>query len=252
MHHAGLNATAYYQHQEEEMPKALYQVFLKDVDAYIKKNTPVQHLIGHEYFYGYSFHVSKDVLIPRYETEELVTNVLDFIETLFDQKPIRCVDIGTGSGCIAISLKKERPNLIVSASDISKEALKVAVKNAQSLEVDITFKQGDMMIPVGGETFDVIVSNPPYLKTGEVVESIVLDNEPHVALFGGDDGLKYYRRLFEESPALLNPRFLIALEHGYDSAKAIRKLAKKLLPGTEIIQKRDMQGRDRMTFIVKK
>lgn len=252
MHHAGLNATAYYQHQDQEMPKELYQVFLKDVDAYIKKNTPVQHLIGHEYFYGYSFHVSKDVLIPRYETEELVTNVLDYIENLFDQKPIRCVDIGTGSGCIAISLKKERPNLIVSASDISKEALKVAEKNAQSLGVDITFKEGDMMIPFTGETFDVIVSNPPYLKTGEVVESIVLDNEPHVALFGGDDGLKYYRRLFEESPALLNPRFLIALEHGYDSAKAIRKLAKKLLPGTEIIQKKDMQGRDRMTFIVKK
>jgi release factor glutamine methyltransferase len=252
MHHAALSATAFYQHQNEEMSKESYQAFLKDVDAYIKKNTPVQHLIGHEYFYGYCFTVNKDVLIPRYETEELVTNVLDYMDSFFEDRPLNVVDIGTGSGCIAISLKKERPSLNVYASDISDKALKVATLNAEKLEVDVDFKLGDMTAPFAGERFDVIVSNPPYLKTGEEVEALVLDNEPHVALFGGDDGLKYYRRLFEEAPDILNPRFFIALEHGFDSAKAIRKLAKKLLPGTEIIQKKDMQGKDRMTFIVKK
>ena len=252
MHHAGLSATVFYQQQDQEMPKEAYQCFLKDVDAYIKKNTPVQHLIGHEYFYGYCFHVNPDVLIPRYETEELVTNVLDYMDSFFDDSPLKVVDIGTGSGCIAISLKKERPTLTVHASDISEKALKVAQKNAESLEAEVVFKPGDMTSPWMGETFDVIVSNPPYLKNGEEVQSIVLHNEPHVALFGGDDGLKYYRRLFEEAPAILNKRYFIALEHGFDSAKAIRKMAKKLLPGTEIFQKKDMQGKDRMTFIVKK
>ncbi len=252
MHHAGLSATVFYQQQDQEMPKEAYQCFLKDVDAYIKKNTPVQHLIGHEYFYGYCFHVNPDVLIPRYETEELVTNVLDYMDSFFDDSPLKVVDIGTGSGCIAISLKKERPTLTVHASDISEKALKVAQKNAESLEAEVVFKPGDMTSPWVGETFDVIVSNPPYLKNGEEVQSIVLHNEPHVALFGGDDGLKYYRRLFEEAPAILNKRYFIALEHGFDSAKAILKMAKKLLPGTEIFQKKDMQGKDRMTFIVKK
>jgi release factor glutamine methyltransferase len=252
MHHAGLKATAYYQNQDEEMPKEMYQTFLKDVDAYVKKNTPVQHLIGHEYFYGYCFQVNPDVLIPRYETEELVTNVLDYMDSFFENKALSVADIGTGSGCIAISLKKERPTLQVYATDISPKALKVATENAKSLDTEIIFKEGDLTEPFRSLQFDVIVSNPPYLKTDEEIASIVKDHEPHVALYGGDDGLKYYRRLFEEAPAILKSRYFIALEHGYDSAKAIRKLAKKLLPGTEIIQKKDMEGKDRMTFIVKK
>lgn len=252
MHHAGLSATAYYQKQDEEMPKDAYQHFLKDVDAYIKKDTPVQHLIGHEYFYGYCIQVNPDVLIPRYETEELVTNLLDYIESFFDKRALNLVDIGTGSGCIAITLKKERPNLNVFASDISEKALNVAISNAKSLDANVAFKLGDLTAPFHGMKFDVIVSNPPYLKNGEAVEPVVLDHEPHLALFGGDDGLTYYRRLFEEAPAILNTPYLIALEHGFESAKAIRKLAKKLLPGTEIIHKKDLQGKDRMTFIVKK
>ncbi len=252
MHHAGLSATAYYQHQELEMPTDQYKAFLKDVDAYVKKNTPVQYLIGHEYFFGYCFNVNHDVLIPRYETEELVTNVLDYMDSYFADQPLKVVDIGTGSGCIAISLKKERPSLFVTATDISDKALKVAQENARSLAADVSFKLGDMTAPLEGMKFDVIVSNPPYLRNGEDVAPIVLDYEPHVALFGGDDGLQYYRQLFEEAPQILNRRYFIALEHGYDSAKAIRKLAKKLLPGTEIIHKKDMQGKDRMTFIVQK
>lgn len=253
MHHGPLTPTEYYVKKDESMDPSAYQWFLKDVDAYIKKDVPIQHLIGHEIFFGHPFKVSKDVLIPRFETEELVTHTLDYIESFFPSGPLRVADVGTGSGCIGLTLKKEMPRLDMTCTDISKKALKIAQENAQNLAVDVTFAEGNMCEPLGEmDKFDIIVSNPPYLKESERVAPIVKNHEPHEALYGGSDGLRYYRALFSEAEAYLKRPYMIAIEHGFDTAKAMRKLIQKTLKDATIVQKKDMQGRDRMTFVFKK
>lgn len=250
MHHASFTPTEYFQKKQEIMDENAYQSFLKDVDAYIKTSVPVQHLIGHETFFGHDFLVNKDVLIPRFETEELVINVLDYIDSFFEKKPLSLADIGTGSGCIAITLKKENPDLNVYASDISSKALKVAMQNADNLNGRISFEEGDMCAPfIGKMLFDVVVSNPPYLKTDEPLEKIVKDYDPKEALFGGKDGMYFYKRLFEDVDKIIQKKALIALEHGDDLGKPIKKLIKKTFPDAKIVQKKDMQGKDRMTFV---
>lgn len=250
MYHAAFSSTEYYQRKTEIMDDISYQNFLKDVDVYIKKSVPVQHLIGSETFFGYEFMVNEHVLIPRYETEELVFNVLEYIDSFFNQKDLILADIGTGSGCIGLTLKKENPNLTVFASDISLKALDVARQNADILNVDVTFKEGDMAKPfVDNHIFDVVVSNPPYLKIDEPLEKIVIDYDPKEALFGGKDGLVFYKRLFEDAPKIIKQKALIALEHGDDLAKPIKKIIKKTFPNARVVQKKDMQGKDRMTFV---
>lgn len=249
MHHASFSATEYFQKKSEIMDDKVYQNFLKDVDTYIKKSVPVQHMIGHETFFGYDFIVNEHVLIPRFETEELVFNVLEYIDSFFERKDLLLADIGTGSGCIGLTLKKEKPSLNVTVSDISSKALEVAKKNADILDVDVTFLEGDMCKPfLGGSRFDIIVSNPPYLKIEEPIEKIVKDFDPNEALFGGKDGLHFYRKLFEEVPSIIKNKGLIALEHGDDLAKPIKKMIKKVFPRARLVQKKDMQGKDRMTF----
>jgi len=254
MHHGPLTPTEYYLKKDEAMDEKAYTAFLKDVDEYIKHDVPIQHLIGHEVFYGYSFKVTKDVLIPRFETEELVTHTLDYIESFFPHdKPLRVADVGTGSGCIGLTLKKERASLSVTCTDVSKKAVTVAQENAEALGIHATFAEGNMCEPLGEfDKFDIIVSNPPYLKDQEPLEAVVKNHEPHVALFGGSDGLKYYRELFETAESYLNTPYMIAMEHGFDTAKAIRKLIQKTLKDVTVVQKKDMQGKDRMTFVFKK
>lgn len=237
---------------DEEMPEESYQAFLYGVDRHITKNIPVQHIIGKEYFFGYEFKVNKDVLIPRFETEELVANMLLLYDEVFNGAQVDLVDIGTGSGCLAITLDKEEVNMNVTATDISNEALIVAKENNELLEANVTFLQGDMLEPLKGKKFDVIVSNPPYIPNKEYVEDLVKENEPHVALFGGEDGLNFYRQIISGAKELLNERYIVGFEHAYDKAKEMKKLIKKYFDDVEIIQKKDLQGKDRMTFIVKR
>lgn len=236
----------------EEMPKETYDEFLYGVDRYITKNIPVQHIIGYEYFFGYKFKVNADVLIPRFETEELVANVLEQYDNVFNNQKVKVVDIGTGSGCLAVTLSAEEKNMEVSATDISNEALVVAKENNESLNGSVTFYQGDLFDPIKNQKFDILVSNPPYIPNEEFVEGLVKDNEPHVALFGGTDGLDFYRKIIEGAESILNDKYIIAFEHAYDKAKELKKIIKKNIKDVEIIQKKDMQGKDRMTFIIKK
>lgn len=237
---------------DTQMPEDIYNEFLYGVDRYITKNIPVQHILGYEYFYGHKFIVNNDVLIPRYETEELVANVLMYYDEVFDGKEVDTLDIGTGSGCLAITLDIEEPNMTVTGIDISEEALKVARQNNINLNGSATFLQGDLFAPVQGKKYDVIVSNPPYIPQGEYVEDLVVENEPDIALFGGEDGLHFYRLILEQAPNYVNDRFLIAFEHAYDKAKELKKLILKHFKDVKIIQKKDMQGKDRMTFVIKK
>lgn len=237
---------------DQEMPEDIYADFLYGVDRYIASNIPVQHILGYEYFYGHKFIVNSDVLIPRYETEELVANVLMMYDEVFDGKDVNVLDLGTGSGCLAVTLDVEEPHMHVTATDISDEALETAKKNNQNLKGNVTFVQGDWFEPIEGQKFDIIVSNPPYIPDSEYVEDLVVDNEPTVALFGGEDGLDFYRHIIENAQGHLEDRFIIAFEHAYDKAKELKKIIQKHFTDVDIIQKKDMQGKDRMTFIIKK
>lgn len=212
---------------------------------------PLQHILGYEYFYGYQFIVNEDVLIPRPETEELVANILAYYDEYFNGQKVDVCDIGTGSGAIAIALKKEEANFTMHASDISEKAIKVAKKNAQNLEANVNFLIGDMCEPLINQNIkvDILVSNPPYIPNNEEMEHSVKDFEPHVALFGGEDGLKFYRIIFERSKYLLKEKSFLAFEMGYNQKEKLTSLAKEYFPTSKIEVLKDMNGKNRMLFI---
>ena len=194
----------------------------------------------------------KDVLIPRYETEELVENILYRIDDYFnDYKEIHLCDVGTGSGAIAITLALEEPRLEVIATDISKEALVVAQDNAKTLGANVEFRNGDMLQPLldTHEKVDIFVSNPPYIPNDQDIEAMVKDNEPHVALFGGNDGLYFYRKIFKEVKPLLNDRALLAFEMGFDQRELMETAIKEFFGDYPFEIIKDINGKDRMLFI---
>ena len=216
-------------------------------------NEPLNYVLGYSYFYGYKMIVNKDVLIPRFETEELVGLILSFIDEHYkDKKRIKLADIGTGSGAIAIALKKEEEKLDVLASDISSEAIEVARQNAKNNDAEIEFLVGSMLDPLveKGIKLDVLVSNPPYIKKSEVLEPSVKDYEPHVALFGGDDGLKFYRMIFDKADKVMNKKGMLFFEMGYDQKEALTDLARQYFKNAEIKVFKDINKKDRMLSIV--
>jgi len=250
LHFSGLDSSRLYLSLDDEMDEEKRKLFDEAMDQYINHNIPVQYLIGYVYFYGYQFLVDEGVLIPRYETEELVANVLIQYDELFHGEKVKLVDVGTGSGAIAIALALEESSFDVSATDISYEALEVAKKNAKNLQANITFYEGDMLEPLQDKKFDILVSNPPYIPVSEVVDSIITENEPHVALYGGDDGMKFYEIILKNANKILNPKNFLAFEHAYDKLDEMQALAKKYFPLAKVYTLKDMQGKDRMTFVV--
>ncbi|MCM3744182.1 peptide chain release factor N(5)-glutamine methyltransferase [Sporosarcina luteola] len=209
---------------------------------------PVQHIIGTEQFYGLSFEVNEYVLIPRPETEELVLGALEQSRRI----PGKCrvADIGTGSGAIAIAYKKERPEALVTATDISEAALDVAKRNAIRNGADIDFRLGNLTEPIKTEKWDVVLSNPPYIAMEESQEmsKTVLDFEPHNALFADDDGLFFYKKLAQELPALMESRSLIGVEIGYLQGPQVSELFQKAFPDARVSIEKDVNGKDRMIF----
>ncbi len=235
---------------KEEAPDFVVEQFNELMHQYVFENVPVQHLTGVEYFFGYEFNVDENVLIPRFETEELVSNILMIYDEVFEGADVQVVDIGTGSGAIAITLDLEEPNMHVTATDISKDALGIANSNNEKLNANVKFIQGDMLAPISGMKFDILVSNPPYIPQDEIVDSLVYDNEPHVALFGGNDGLFFYRIILENAHKYLNAKSILAFEHAYDKGEEIVALAKDNFPNSEVQLLKDMQGKDRMTIVI--
>ena len=234
---------------QEEMPIQKQALFEDLCKQYVEEGYPVQHLIGFEYFFGYPFMVNEHVLIPRFETEELAQHILLYYDEFFDGEQISAVDVGTGSGCLAIAIALEEPNIHMLATDISEEALKVAKQNNDQLGAKVRFVQGDMLKPLMDQRFDLLISNPPYIPDEEYVESLVKDHEPHVALFGGVDGLDFYREIIRNAKAILKPKSMMAFEHAFDKAEELKALILQFFPNADIIQKKDMQGKDRMTFV---
>ena len=239
-----------YLEKDNEARKSIVDKYESGVKSLIE-GEPLNYVLGYSYFYGYRLKVDEAVLIPRFETEELVGRVLSGYDEYFKDQKINLADVGTGSGAIAIALKKEEDNLNVYASDISKEALEVAILNAQNNQADIRFFEGSMLKPLieNNIKLDILVSNPPYIRNDEVVEHSVRDYEPNVALFGGDDGLKFYRMIFEDAHKVLKERSMMFFEMGYDQKENLTALAREFFPSADINVYKDINNKDRMLVI---
>jgi len=248
MHVSKVSNAELYASLPEEMPIEQQELLFSLVGQHINLDVPLQHLTGEEIFFGYAFQVNPDVLIPRFETEELVERVLALFDEHFAH-PVRVVDLGTGSGAIAISLAKEELRMQLDAVDVSPAALTVAKANAQRLGANVTFLEGSWCEPLVSK-YDIVVANPPYIPIGEKLPNMIVQFEPHVALFGGADGLDHYRTVYRCIKSHLNLRFLIAVEHGFQHAQAVQAMAQAAFPTARVWSEKDMQHRDRFTFVL--
>ena len=235
----------------EQMSKENENKYFSLIEKHIKEDVPLSHLVGFEYFYDRKFKVTKDVLSPRMETEELIYRVVEYVKST-KKNNLKILDLCTGSGIIAITLKKELSqfSIDVVASDISEEAIKVAKENAQSHDATTKFIQSDIFNNIA-DKFDIIVSNPPYIdrKDEVTMQDNVLKYDPHLALFAEEEGMYFYRKIIEQANDYLNENGVIFFEIGYDQKDKIIKLAD--LNGYSAEVYKDINGRDRMAILVR-
>ncbi|MEH6889899.1 peptide chain release factor N(5)-glutamine methyltransferase [Bacillus sp. JJ864] len=245
------NRTGLMMNMREELTAEQERTFVDFIHKHVA-GIPVQYLIGYEMFYGRSFFVNEEVLIPRPETEELVLGVLTRIRRKFGDKDVHVADIGTGSGAISITLALENPHLHVYTVDIATESIEVARKNAAELEANVTFYHGDLLSPFQEtkQKLDVVVSNPPYIPEEDWrgLSSVVKEHEPKRALVGGEDGLDFYRRFMEELPKVLQEEAIVAFEVGVGQGEDVRALLQETFPHAHVEVVFDINGKDRMVF----
>lgn len=214
------------------------------VQKRIDTRLPIQYIIGKAYFMGEFFKVTPDVLIPRDETEILVTNAIDIIK----QNSLKTVlDIGTGSGCIACTIAKQTDAYALGV-DISSDALRIALDNVTELGINnrAAFRKSDLFSKIREEEhFDIIISNPPYIPLGTMLSEEV-NYEPRIALFADENGLRFYREIIEQAPAYLNPNGWLLFELGIGEAEAVKDFMKKDFKN--IIVKKDLAGIDRVIY----
>ena len=220
--------------------------FVKEIYQQLAAHKPAQYIIGQADFYGMQLKVDERVLIPRPETEELV-------ELILAENPetnLSVLDIGTGSGAIALALAKNRQDWSVTATDISQDALDLASENAKNQKLNIFFKKSDCFTEIS-EKYDIIVSNPPYISREDESEVglNVLYSEPHLALFADEDGLAIYRRIAEDAKDYLKDGGKIYLEIGYKQGQSVPELFRKHLPEKSVRTLKDQFGQDRMVVI---
>ncbi len=215
----------------------------------LKNGKPLQYVIGNVNFYGIKYYINENVLIPRFETEELVENTINYIKKNFNY-PIDIVDLGCGSGVIGLTLEKKISTKSVDLIDISPKALTVTKKNIINLNSRANIMENNFLENIN-KKYDLIISNPPYIKTDEQIENIVKENEPHIALYGGKEGLDCYKEILKNINNNLKEKALIAFEIGSNQAQDLIKLINIYLTNVKIIVKKDLSGRDRMLFIFK-
>ncbi len=224
----------------------------KDLDTALKElesGIPVQYIVGNTNFYGYDFKVNRNTLIPRFETELLVEKTYNYIKKYFNKDNIKILDIGTGSGCIAITLNKLLNNSDITGIDISSEALEIAKENNISNNTNVKFIESDIFSNVS-DRYDVIISNPPYISYGDTeVMDIVKNNEPHLALYAKDNGLYFYDKIIKDSSKYLNDKFIMAFEIGYKQGEDVVKIVNKYYKDINISVEKDYSDRDRFVFI---
>ena len=220
--------------------------FVEEIYTKLANHIPAQYIIGHAEFFGMQLKVDERVLIPRPETEELVELIL--AENLKDN--LKVLDIGTGSGAIALALAKNRPDWSVTAADISQDALDLSLENAKAQNLNLSFIKSDCFSEISAK-YDIIVSNPPYISRADEVEVglNVLHSEPHLALFADEDGLAIYRRIAEDSKDYLNDGGKIYLEIGYKQGQSVPALFMENLPEKRVRTLKDQFGQDRMVVI---
>lgn len=233
-------------HLNKEIQEELVKKYHDAIYA-LNNGEPIQYILSNAPFYGYDYYVNKNVLIPRFETEELVYNTLKYLDKMPNSKVL---DLCTGTGCIGLTLKMELKTLDLTLSDISKEALEVTNINKNKYQVDCNVIESDLFENIH-DKFDCIIANPPYIGYDEEVMDIVKNNEPHLALYANNNGLEIYERIFKDAKNYLNSKFIIALELNSNKSQEIYNLAKKYFREEKIIIKKDQQNRDRMLFILK-
>ena len=254
----GLDKVSLFLKAEEEVDPETEEKYMELIRRRAER-IPLQHITGVQEFMGYTFRVNPHVLIPRQDTETLVTEAaktiqstprekLSFFEKLKGRKEWDVLDLCCGSGAVGISLAKICSNVKVTATDISAEAVETAEANAEDLRVKVRFLTGDMFDPVKGRKFDMIVSNPPYIRTNmiSILQEEVKDHEPLNALDGGRDGLDFYRTIVERAADFLKPEGFLLVEIGHDQGEDLRKMLKdsgKYSPAAVI---KDLPGRDRV------
>ena len=222
------------------------EVFVEEIYQQLVAHKPAQYIIGKADFYGMQLKVDERVLIPRPETEELVELVL----AENPEENLKVLDIGTGSGAIALALAKNRPDWSVTATDISQDALDLASENAKNQKLKIFLKKSDCFTEIS-EKYDIIVSNPPYISREDESEVglNVLYSEPHLALFADEDGLAIYRRIAEDVKDYLKDGGKIYLEIGYKQGQSVSDLFRKHLPEKRVRTLKDQFGQDRMVVV---
>ena len=244
MHHLGLTSTGLVLNADRLVDDHTLEVVEQQVGRLLN-HEPIQYILGTAHFYGLDFAVNSSVLIPRPETEELV----DWIVKENSLVNPAILDIGTGSGCIATTLKHQMPQAHVEGWDISSDALAVATLNASSIGVEVAFRQVDILScePSPANHFDIIVSNPPYVRELEKQQMShnVLDHEPHLALFvSNSDPLLFYRTIAQKAKVMLKPGGLLYFEINEYLGGEMLEMLEKL--GYDAILKQDLQGKDRM------
>ena len=254
----GLDKVGLFLRANEEVDEETEKKYMELIDKRVQR-IPLQHITGTQEFMGHTFKVDPHVLIPRQDTETLVEEAaktiqntpvrkLTFMEKLRGSKEWDVLDLCCGSGAIGISLAKICSNIKVTASDISPEAIAIAAENAASLRAKVKFVEGDMFKPFNGRKFDMIVTNPPYIRTAmiSILQEEVKNHEPLAALDGGRDGLNFYRIIVKEAAEHLKPEGFLMMEIGHDQGEDLRKMLKddgRYTPA-EVIK--DLPGKDRV------
>ena len=233
--------------EEKYLKKYLKKEKLAQGLEELSKGRSVQYIVGNVDFCGNIINVDERVLIPRFETELLVEKTAEFIKQIFGNRNIRIVDLGTGSGCIAISLKKLFGDSEVYGIDKSLDALKCASNNATENNVNINFSYGDMT-EFNDMSFDVYISNPPYIAYDEEIMEVVKNNEPAMALYADEDGLFYYKKIIQNL-CKLDGKFLMAFEIGEKQADSIVNIIFKYFTNVTIRIEKDYNKRDRFIFV---
>ena len=254
----GLDKVSLFLKAEEEVDPETEEKYMELIRRRAER-IPLQHITGVQEFMGYTFKVNPHVLIPRQDTETLVTEAaktiqstprekLSFFEKLKGRKEWDVLDLCCGSGAVGISLAKICSNVKVTATDISAEAVATAEANAEDLRVKVRFLTGDMFEPVKGRKFDMIVSNPPYIRTNmiSILQEEVKDHEPLNALDGGRDGLDFYRTIVEKAADFLKPEGFLLVEIGHDQGEDLRKMLKDSGIYSPAVVIKDLPGRDRV------
>jgi release factor glutamine methyltransferase len=245
MKNSGFTATQLYLNYPKEIPDLVRSKTLSDLELYFYKNQPVQYIIGYTYFYGLKLMIRRGVLIPRSETELVVEKVL---ENIIDFPNPKILDLGIGSGAIALALKKNRTDALLTGSDLSDTALEVASLNAKFNNLDITILKSNIFENIN-DRFDVLVSNPPYIDKEEDIDIIVGENEPPEALFAEKEGLYFYEEILRNANKVLKRSNLIVFEIPENKDRELISLVKTYYSPCEFEIVKDLNNLSRILII---